>query len=56
MVTRSSDDQMNAIGFGWTDGVFLALLDKLLNNEHLISIRFLVINVKRSKPRYPHGL
>jgi alpha,alpha-trehalase len=35
MVTRSSEVkvdagyQMNAIGFGWTNGVFLALLDKL---------------------------
>ena len=35
MVTRSSEVQvdagyqMNAVGFGWTNGVFLALLDKL---------------------------
>jgi len=35
MVTRSSEVkvdagyQMNVIGFGWTNGVFLALLDKL---------------------------
>lgn len=40
MVTRSSDVkvaagyQMNAVGFGWTNGVFLKLMDELSAEEH----------------------